>query len=411
MRLAFVDLLFSWPPNGGADVDLFHTVSQLQAAGHDVCLFGAKCDLSWERGNFDPAKLPFPASRLDFDARDINRKAMPQRFRRALDEWRPDAVFLCDGFFLKPHVVEALAPWPVIARYYAYELACPRDSHLFRNGAVCPNNYLRTPDECRRCALDGVHADEIKRWNFHAWTQEYMAARAYMPAYHARLIRSLRACRTIIVSNTIHTDQLEGFHPDVRILPGGVNTAEYACTPVPSRAAGEKKIILMTGRVEDPMKGLKTLIEAGKRLAAERDDFEIHITHTDYTLNSPWLKAIGWYTPAAIRALYAAADLAVVPSIWQEPFGLVAVEAMASGRPVCASRVGGLQDIVVDGETGLLFDVEDAAGLARCLARLLDDPPMRARMGAAGRARAEAEYDWRRIIERYYPSILEGLRP
>jgi glycosyltransferase involved in cell wall biosynthesis len=406
-----VDLLFSWPPNGGADVDLYHTVSQLQAAGHEVRLFGAKCDLSWERGNFDPAVLPFPASRLDFAPREINGRAMPLRFRRALDEWRPDAVFVCDGFFLKPHVVEALDAWPLIARYYAYELACPRDSHLFRNGALCPNNYLRTPDECRRCALVGVHAEEIKHWSFHSWTQEYMAARAWQPGFHARLLRSLRACRTIVVSNTLHTRQLEGLHPDVRILPGGVNTAEYATTPVPVRTAGDKKIILMTGRVEDPMKGLKTLREAGERLAASRGDFEIHITHTDHTLNSPWLKAVGWHTPTAIRALYAQADMAVVPSIWQEPFGLVAVEAMASGRPVCASRVGGLQDIVLEGETGLLFDAGDAEGLARCLARLLDDGPLRSKMGVAARDRAETQYDWRRIVERYYPPILEGLRP
>ena len=66
MRVAFVDLLFSWPPHGGADVDVYHTVAQLEAHGYDVHLFGAACQTSWERGKFHSADMPFPATRLDF---------------------------------------------------------------------------------------------------------------------------------------------------------------------------------------------------------------------------------------------------------------------------------------------------------------------------------------------------------
>ena len=407
MRLAFVDLLFSWPPHGGADVDVFHTVLQLRAAGHEVRLFGAKCELSWERGNFEPGLLPFPATRLDFAPKDIRPDIMPGRFRKEMEAWRPDGIFLCDGFFLKPHVAEALSPWPVAARYYAYELACPRDFRLFRDGAPCPNNYLETPNECRRCSLDGVHADEIKRWSFHSWTQEYMAARAYMPGYHALLVRSLERCKTIIVYNHIQKRHLDPFHPDVRVVPGGVNTDEFAYVPAKQKKARAKKVILMTGRVEDPTKGLDTLRDAGQRLAAVRSDFEIHVTHTDYAISTDWFKAIGWQTPEGVRRLYPEADVFVAASTWEEPFGMVAVEAMASGLPVCATRVGGLQDIVVDGETGFLFNPGDAEGLAGCLARLLDNARLRARMGEAARRRAEAEYDWRRIVERHYPPILE----
>jgi len=409
MRLAFVDLLFSWPPHGGADVDVYHTITQLRAAGHEARLFGAKCDLSWERGNFEPGKLPFPATRLDFAPREINRRVMPERFRQALEEWQPDAVFLCDGFFLKPYVAEALSGWPVAARYYAYELACPRDFRLFRNGARCPNNYLETPNECRRCALEGVHAEEIKGWNFHSWTQEFMAAKAYSPSYHARLLRALNQCKTVIVYNHIQKAQLDPFHPDVRVVPGGVNTDQFAHAPMPDDLPGRKKVILMTGRVEDPTKGLETLRGAGDRLAATRSDFEIHATHTDYDLSNDWFKAIGWHKPEAVRQLYPKADVFVAASTWEEPFGMVAVEAMASGRPVCATRVGGLQEIVTEGETGFLFDPGNAEELANGLARLLDDHALRSQMGEAARRRAETHYDWRRIYERHYPPILERL--
>ena len=110
MRLAFVDLLFSWPPHGGADVDLYHVILGTQSLGHEVHLFAAKDVASRERASFDPEALPFPATRLDFPAFD--RVKLPKRFRASVDAWRPDAVFVAFGYFLKPYVIEALAGYP-----------------------------------------------------------------------------------------------------------------------------------------------------------------------------------------------------------------------------------------------------------------------------------------------------------
>lgn len=389
-------------------MDLYHVICELQALGHETHLFVAGCEASWERGTVDPARLPFPATRVDFQPRELNRRVLPERLRAAVDAWAPEAVYLGDGFFLKPYVAEALRAYPMVSRYYAYELACPRDLRLFLNGAPCPMNYLRTPGVCRPCALQGLKP-EITAWRFLSWAGEYLAARAFMPGYHERLAASLRRFKTIVVYNPVQREHLRGFHDDVRIVPGGVDLAEFSCAPAPGRRPGEPKIILMTGRVEDPAKGFQTLRDAGARLARNRSDFVIHVTHTDPAINTPWLQAVGWHDHAALREYYARADICVAPSIWQEPFGLVAVEAMASGRPVVVSRVGGLQHIVVDGESGLLFDPGDADGLAECLARLLDDDALRQRMGAAARARAEAEYDWKRLVAAHYPPILEGL--
>jgi glycosyltransferase involved in cell wall biosynthesis len=80
--------------------------------------------------------------------------------------------------------------------------------------------------------------------------------------------------------------------------------------------------------------------------------------------------------------------VAVVPSLWPEPFGLVALEAMAAGKPVVASAVGGLADLVVDGATGILVPPGDVEALRGAIARLLGDPLLREKMGQAGRARA-----------------------
>ena len=61
MRIALVDLLFCWPPHGGADVDCFNVASELQAAGHEMHLFGLSVPDSWERGAFSPERLSCPA--------------------------------------------------------------------------------------------------------------------------------------------------------------------------------------------------------------------------------------------------------------------------------------------------------------------------------------------------------------
>lgn len=410
MRIAFADLVFSWPPHGGADVDLYNTMRGLQAVGHEVKLFVSGYEKSWERGTFEPAEMPFPAERFDMTARTLTGRAMGRRFREAVDAWKPDAVMVGDGFFLKPYVIDALADYPIAARYYAYEVACMRDILHFKDGAPCPNNYLRTPNVCRRCALTG-QKDGIARWRFLTWTHEYLAGGAFMPGYHARLTESLRRLDAVIVYNEIQKEHLAGVTDKVHVVPGGVDVADYANDTEGAHTPGDRKIILMTGRVEDPLKGLSTLMEAGERLAKDRSDFEIWATHTDHRLNNDWFRSVGWHAHDSLKAMYRQAAVCVVPSIWEEPFGLVAVEAMASGVPVCASRVGGLQGIVVDGETGFLFEPEDSAGLAERLGTLLDAPDTREAMGKAGRARAEKEFDWARIIEKHYPSILERLVP
>ena len=409
MRIAFVDLVFSWPPNGGADVDLYHTIAGLQSAGHEVRLFVPSAD-TWERGAFDPVALPFPSTRIPFTRLGLRPGPVAQGLRDAVDAWRPEAVFIADGFFFKPALIEALAHYPCVGRFYAYEIACMRDLLLYKDGAPCPCNYLVTPDTCRACALEGMK-DGIRRWRFLTWTHEYLAAGAFLPSYHARLAKALGKLRAAIVYNPLQAEHLRGYCDRVHVVPGGVNVADYESTPIPAKDASAKKVILMAGRVEDPMKGLAVLRAAGERLWRERQDFEIWATHTDRSLNSPWFKSIGWHTPAGLKAFYRDADICVVPSIWEEPFGLVAVEAMASGRPVCVSRVGGLQSIVAHGETGYVFERGDDAGLAAHLGELLDDAGLRDGMGRAGRQRAETEYDWDKIIARNYPAILGDLEP
>ena len=138
--------------------------------------------------------------------------------------------------------------------------------------------------------------------------------------------------------------------------------------------------------------GLDVLLEACSLLAEEACRPKVVITHFDPRFRHENVTATGWLTHEETRMLYGTADICVVPSLWREPFGLTALEAMASGLPVCASRTGGLADSVVHEQTGLLFPSGDARALAAALKRLLDDAPARRAMGEAGRERVRALY-------------------
>ena len=111
------------------------------------------------------------------------------------------------------------------------------------------------------------------------------------------------------------------------------------------------------------------------------------------------VRFVGRVEHSQALALFAGCLFFVLPSR-HEPFGLVNLEAMAAGKAVIASRVGGVPEIVVDGETGLLVPAEDVSALAGALARLAGDPGLRDRLGAAGRRRAEL-FAWPVVVERY----------
>jgi glycosyltransferase involved in cell wall biosynthesis len=111
---------------------------------------------------------------------------------------------------------------------------------------------------------------------------------------------------------------------------------------------------------------------------------------------------VGWQSQEELPRHLNAADILVVPTVAQEALGRTAVEAMAAGRPVIATRLGGLPFTVIEGATGLLCEPGDVTDLANKIETLLDDPALLRRMGLAGRRRFEEHYSWDVIIERHY---------
>lgn len=406
MRLAFIDPVFTWPPAGGAPLDLYHSILGLQRLGYTVALFHGV-----QPG--DPLSQPVASDDLPFECIPVETsdvwekpEGLAAKYRAAVDAYNPDAVFLGFGFFLKPYLAQTLRSYPQIGRYYAYEPFCPRDFRRFKEGAVCPKNYLVTPRACTACTMRAMGRHVLGGYP-NPYALEYVNARAHAPAYHRLLLDTLRRFDAIAVNNAHTRDLLGDLNPNIHVVGGGVDLDAFPYCSLSPRPPGEKTVLLMTGRGDDPTKGRHILMKAAAMLAERRQDFELWITDKLAGEAPPWLRCLGWQTPKKLAQLYARADIAVFPSIWEEPFGLVALEAMAVGRPVVAADVGGLRDIVAHEKTGLRYPAMDTRALVVALARLLDDPILRCRMGEAGHARAASEFHWPRIIEQRYAPMIE----
>lgn len=112
------------------------------------------------------------------------------------------------------------------------------------------------------------------------------------------------------------------------------------------------------------------------------------------------VRLIGYIPDADLSAYYAACDLFVLHSTY-EGFGLVLADAMAAGKPVVATRVGAVAEVVAEGETGLLVPACNAEALAAAIKALASDREARERMAAAARRRAEERFDWDLVARRY----------
>jgi glycosyltransferase involved in cell wall biosynthesis len=173
----------------------------------------------------------------------------------------------------------------------------------------------------------------------------------------------------------------------VEVLGGAVDK-DLFFPPQTQRTAG--KSLIFVGRLVSE-KGLWPLLRSFELQSAAS---ELKIAgegplrpEIEARLRTPPLhgrvRLLGYMQPPALRAQLIASDVAVVPSIWQEPLGLVALEALACGLPVIATTVGGIPETIRDGVTGLLVPPDDATALAAAIDRLLGDAEVYRRMAAA----------------------------
>ena len=206
----------------------------------------------------------------------------------------------------------------------------------------------------------------------------------------------------------------------VAVIPLGVDLRQFTRVEADERAAARarlgipagQRVIVAVGRIE-PLKGLDVLIRSLAVMSVRRD-VALYVIGGDERARpelerlgalarqlgvSEQVHFLGARPHESLPDYYRAADVVAVPSFY-ESFGLVAVEAMACGTPVVASRVGGLASTVVDGQTGYLIPWRCPEPFAEKFDLLFANEELRSALGASARRRMEAHYAWSQVADR-----------
>jgi len=200
------------------------------------------------------------------------------------------------------------------------------------------------------------------------------------------------------------------FPGDYEIIPNGIDINQFSPNVPPLGEFCDGKLnILFVGRMEK-RKGLKYLISAYSKIKRQYPKSRLIVVGPGTRLRKDYEKQIeesnladvvfaGYASAEELPRYYRTADIFCAPATSHESFGIVLLEAMASGTPVVASNMGGYAELIEHSNEGLLVPPKDVGALTYALSSLITDTSLRQQMGAKGRLKAEA-YSWERVAQR-----------
>jgi len=389
---------FYWP-KGGAERYMLALEGVLQDHGHKVTPFAMQdprnLSTEWSRFFVSPVgteRVSFSLEGLRTAGRVLYSFEARRRFGELLDETDPSLVH-CHNIYhqLSPSILEAA--WrrgiPVVLTAHDYAFIAPNYS-LFHDGQICdhtaPDRYWRAVPN--RCVKDSYAASALEAAAF----------------YLHDALRLWGAVDTVIVPSRFSQAMFTQYGiPEDRttLVPHFVDTA--GITP----SFDEGAYVLYAGRLS-PEKGVEKLIRAAAHVphipfrvvGAGPEEERLRAMAAELGLRNVEFR--GERRGEELAAEFSGCHMVAVPSVCYETFGLSCLEAFAYGKPVVASQIGALPELVKDGETGLLASVGDDVDLARQIDALWRDGRASTGMGRAARKLAEQEYN----PEKHYDRIL-----
>jgi glycosyltransferase involved in cell wall biosynthesis len=375
---------------GGAETAYFETARLLEEHGHEVVPFAMRHPENeptpWSR--FFPSRVEFrapggPASRLARAARVIWSREARDRMRELLAEARPDLVHLHNiAHQLSPSILEPVrdAGLPAVQSLHDYKLTCPTYLHRTWAGEIC--------ERCKggrfvQCVIHRCNAGSVSMSLVNAVEAYWHGAR------HSYDAVDLFLCPSAFQ----YAKCLEFGVPAERLalVPHFVYASDFAARFEPGEHA------LFAGRLSSE-KGVGTLLDAvatvpGLRLvlAGEGPDRAALEARAAALGLGERVRFAGYLRGADYEAAWREAAFLVLPSECYEVRPMVIHEAYARGKPVVATRIGSIPEIVSEGVTGLLVKPGDAGALAATLAEMVREPRRLVEMGRAARALAECE--------------------
>jgi glycosyltransferase involved in cell wall biosynthesis len=292
---------------------------------------------------------------------------------------------------------------PIVYTVHTNAPHCPGGSlYLSRSEAPCPRSY----------SLTGCFVNHFTEHCGSIRPQKMLAG------FRRRHLESqiLPRSQIVAVSNFIKQKMLNsGYDGDnIEVLHNFV-TVPSETVEAESLHNGETPIFLYFGRLQ-PNKGVQWLIKSFAQTAqpsrlviAGSGTMEQQLKKLAVDCGvSGRVSFFGWMDNADLGKIIKTATAVVVPSLWPEPFGLVAIEAGAAEKPVIASSAGALSEIVEHEITGILVDAGDESGLRAAIDRLASNPGFAKQMGVQGKLRVEAEFSLHKHLNRLH-EIYEGV--
>jgi glycogen(starch) synthase len=379
-------LIVSWefPPLvvGGLGRHVGQLTRQLAAQGHDVQVLTRGGGPELERQQFEGATVWRAAAdglAIDFGSESV--LAWTQAFEHSLvraglqlvSQWRPDVIHAHDWLVAQTaHTLRQVTGSPVVVTVHATE-------HGRQQGWL--------PEPVPRA----IHS--VERWL-------------------CRDAAAVIVCSRFMATEVSRLYQLDP--AELRVIGNGADPAEPR--PELETTAARKDqtyqgtpLLVFAGRLVHE-KGLQELVKALPLLRDELPGVRLVVAGTGHQLADQQDRATrygvsdlidwaGFLSATELAGLLAAADLVVVPSLY-EPFGMVALEAQLAGTPVAVSDTGGLAELVEHGVTGLRFEPESPAAIAAAVREVVADPVGARSRAVRARRRAREEFGWATVARR-----------
>ncbi|MFI5323068.1 MAG: glycosyltransferase family 4 protein [Thermodesulfobacteriota bacterium] len=370
-------------PQGGAEVQISRLRQLLRERGHDARLFTT--DLETESlKNVADYKCTGTVSSFRTLLQTFNPMAY-LRLREVIREFKPDIVhvkiFLTQ---LSPLILPLLSDIPCLHHIAWYRPVCPTGIKFLRDGDLCT---VRAGISCYRngcLPLRDWLPLMIQMKLFRRWRRVFDFT-----------LTISESARDTLFQNGI--DPVEVLQYGIPGKPEGNSLSETPTVVFAGRLVREKGVnILLRAfvKITRQLPSVKLLI-AGD--GPEREKLDLLISELNL---SSYVTFHGHLSLLDIDKTFSGAWVQVVPSVWAEPFGITAVEAMMRGTAIIASDSGGLREIIENGKSGILVPPGDADALADKLMMLLKDKGLSESLGKAGRRRAELRYGEEQFLDK-----------
>lgn len=381
---------------GGAEVCMDQIREGLKCRGHDVRVVSSSVGLHQVSAGlrFADYQVFGTSSSLRVVAQTCNPLARRQ-LQTIIKEFQPDLIHL--NLFLtqlSPDILDAFSGIPVLYHAHWYRMVCMTGLKMLHDGSSCPHSAGLA---CLRERCVPLHDWLLLTWQFR------------------RLKQRRRAINAIIAPSDIIRKKLEseGYVVDY-VIPYGVKM-DVVRGPLsdPPRVAFAGRLV--------PAKGGDILLEAFARVAAQLPQARLDIFGTgpeEQTLKTRCrvlgiadrVDFHGWVEQVALQRILNTCWLQIAPSVFEEPFGIVAIEAAERGTAVVASNHGGYRETVLNGVTGILVPPMDVEATAAAMLRILKDRAYAETLGQAGRKHALHRFGLPLFLTRLEQAMEETLQ-